>query len=77
MNPGPRQAVIVRPALAAQGRVVAGGGRSFGPVVRSHEIGLPKKVRALGLRHALSTKAKAGNIVVLDGFEAKPGQRVH
>jgi large subunit ribosomal protein L4 len=43
-----------------------GGGRSFGPVVRSHEIGLPKKVRALALRHALSAKAKDGGIVVLD-----------
>ena len=43
-----------------------GGGRSFGPVVRSHETGLPKKVRALALRHALSAKAKDGGIVVLD-----------
>jgi large subunit ribosomal protein L4 len=43
-----------------------GGGRSFGPVVRSHEIGLPKKVRALALRHALSAKAKDGGIMVLD-----------
>jgi len=43
-----------------------GGGRSFGPVVRSHETGLPKKVRALALRHALSAKAKDGGIVLLD-----------
>ncbi|HEY8596007.1 MAG TPA: 50S ribosomal protein L4 [Devosiaceae bacterium] len=43
-----------------------GGGRAFGPVVRSHAIDLPKKVRALALRHALSAKAKAGEIVVLD-----------
>src|ERR1700724_4482026 len=43
-----------------------GGGRSFGPVVRSHEIGLPKKVRALALRHALSAKAKDGGIVLID-----------
>ena len=43
-----------------------GGGRSFGPVVRSHEIGLPKKVRALALKHALSAKAKDGGIVVVD-----------
>src|SRR5437868_15195212 len=34
-----------------------GGGRAFGPVVRSHAIELPKKVRALALRHALSAKA--------------------
>jgi large subunit ribosomal protein L4 len=43
-----------------------GGGRAFGPVVRSHAIELPKKVRALALRHALSSKAKDGGIVVLD-----------
>jgi large subunit ribosomal protein L4 len=45
-----------------------GGGRAFGPVVRSHEIDLPKKVRVLGLKHALSTKAKSDAIVVLDGL---------
>jgi large subunit ribosomal protein L4 len=43
-----------------------GGGRSFGPLVRSHEHGLPKKVRALALRHALSAKAKDGGIMVVD-----------
>jgi large subunit ribosomal protein L4 len=43
-----------------------GGGRSFGPLVRSHEHGLPKKVRALALRHALSAKAKDGGILVVD-----------
>jgi large subunit ribosomal protein L4 len=43
-----------------------GGGRAFGPVVRSHAIDLPKKVRALALRHALSAKAKDGGIVILD-----------
>ena len=41
-----------------------GGGRAFGPVVRSHAHDLPKKVRALALRHALSAKAKDGAIVV-------------
>ncbi len=43
-----------------------GGGRAFGPVVRSHAIDLPKKVRALALKHALSAKAKAESIVVLE-----------
>ncbi|CAI9406432.1 50S ribosomal protein L4 [uncultured Pleomorphomonas sp.] len=43
-----------------------GGGKAFGPVVRSHEHDLPKKVRALGLKLALSAKAKGANIVVLD-----------
>ena len=40
----------------------------FGPVVRSHEVSLPKKVRALGLKHALSSKAKAGTLVVMDAI---------
>lgn len=43
-----------------------GGGKAFGPKPRSHAIEMPKKVRALALRHALSAKAKAGEIVVLD-----------
>ena len=43
-----------------------GGAKAMGPVQHSHEFSLPKKVRALGLRHALSTKAKEGAIVVLD-----------
>jgi len=41
-----------------------GGGRAFGPVVRSHEHELPKKVRVLALKHALSAKAKDGSIIV-------------
>ena len=48
-----------------------GGGRAFGPVVRSHAIELPKKVRALALKHALSSKAKDGGIVVLDKATVK------
>lgn len=48
-----------------------GGGRAFGPVTRSHAISLPKKIRALALKHALSTKAKAGDLVILDKAEAK------
>jgi large subunit ribosomal protein L4 len=46
-----------------------GGAKAMGPVAHSHEFDLPKKVRALGLRHALSAKAKAGSIMVID--EAK------
>ena len=42
-----------------------GGGRAFGPLVRSHAIDLPKKVRALALKHAVSSKAKDGGIIVL------------
>ncbi len=43
-----------------------GGGRSFGPVVRSHAIDLPKKVRVLALKHALSAKAKDGGIILIE-----------
>ncbi|MEW5964452.1 MAG: 50S ribosomal protein L4 [Pseudomonadota bacterium] len=43
-----------------------GGGKAFGPKPRSHAIELPKKVRALALRHALSAKAKAGDLVVIE-----------
>ena len=49
-----------------------GGAKAHGPVVRSHAFDLPKKVRALALRHALSSKAKAGSLIVLD--EAKVGE---
>ncbi|MBP0440886.1 50S ribosomal protein L4 [Tianweitania sediminis] len=43
-----------------------GGGKAHGPVSRSHEHDLPKKVRALGLKHALSAKAKASSLIVID-----------
>ena len=43
-----------------------GGAKAHGPVVRSHAFDLPKKVRALALRHALSSKAQAGNLIVLE-----------
>ena len=46
-----------------------GGGKAFGPVVRSHGHGLPKKVRKLALKTALSTKQAEGKLIVLD--EAK------
>ena len=51
-----------------------GGGRTFGPIVRSHAIGLPKKVRALALKHALSAKAKDGGIIVVDKMTLKDGK---
>jgi len=43
-----------------------GGAKAHGPVVRSHAFDLPKKVRALALKHALSSKAKTGALVILD-----------
>ena len=48
-----------------------GGGKAFGPSPRSHAIGLPKKVRALALRHALSAKAKAEELIILDKAEVE------
>ncbi|MGF1622015.1 MAG: 50S ribosomal protein L4 [Rhodomicrobiaceae bacterium] len=46
-----------------------GGGKAFGPVPRSHNIDLPKKVRALALKHALSSKAKSNELIILDKAE--------
>ena len=54
-----------------------GGGKAHGPKPRSHAIDLPKKVRALALRHALSAKAKAGEIVVLDSAVSKEAKTGH
>lgn len=48
-----------------------GGGKAHGPVVRSHEHDLPKKIRALGLKHALSAKAKASSIIIVDDLALK------
>lgn len=42
------------------------GGVYAGPTPRSHAFDLPKKVRALGLRHALSAKAASGNLVIIE-----------
>jgi large subunit ribosomal protein L4 len=47
-----------------------GGGRAFGPVVRDHAHDLPKKVRALALRHALSAKMRDGGVIVWEKAEA-------
>ena len=51
--------------------IFVGGAKAFGPRVRSHAFDLPKKVRALALRHALSAKANAGELIVLDKTETK------
>ena len=48
-----------------------GGARIFGPVVRSHEFDLPKKVRKLGLKAALSAKQADGKLLILDTAEVK------
>jgi large subunit ribosomal protein L4 len=56
---------------SARVNLFRGGGRSFGPHTRSHEIGLPKKVRALALKHALSAKAKDDGIIVIEALSVK------
>ena len=56
---------------SARVNLFRGGGRSFGPHPRSHEIGLPKKVRALALKHALSAKAKDDGIVIIETLDVK------
>ena len=47
-----------------------GGGKAHGPVVRSHAHDLPKKVRALALRHALSAKLKSEDLIIVDQLTA-------
>jgi large subunit ribosomal protein L4 len=47
-----------------------GGGRAHGPVVRSHAHDLPKKLRALALRHALSAKLKSEDVIIIDNLVA-------
>jgi large subunit ribosomal protein L4 len=59
---------------SARVNLFRGGGRSFGPTPRSHAIDLPKKVRALALKHALSAKAKDGGIIVLDKAAMQDGK---
>ncbi|MEM7751062.1 MAG: 50S ribosomal protein L4 [Pseudomonadota bacterium] len=51
-----------------------GGGKAFGPKPRSHAIDMPKKVRALALRHALSAKAQAGELIILDQATSEDGK---
>jgi len=46
--------------------IFRGGGIYKGPTPRSHAHDLPKKVRVLGLKHALSSKLKDGSLVVID-----------
>jgi large subunit ribosomal protein L4 len=59
---------------AASAPQFRGGGRAFGPQVRSHAHDLPKKVRALALRHALSSKAKDASIIVVDDVKLADGK---
>jgi large subunit ribosomal protein L4 len=51
-----------------------GGGRAFGPVLRAHSHDLPKKLRTLALKHALSAKAKEGQIMVFAEAHSADGK---
>ncbi len=54
--------------------IFRGGGVYKGPVVRSHAHDLNKKFRALGLKHALSSKVGAGELVIIENAEVKDGK---
>lgn len=51
---------------AASSNIFRGGGVSHGPVVRDHGFSLQKKVRQLGLKSALSSKARDGKLIIID-----------
>jgi large subunit ribosomal protein L4 len=59
---------------AASAPQFRGGGRAFGPVVRSHAHDLPKKVRALALKHALSAKVKDSTLIIVDDVKLAEGK---
>ncbi len=54
--------------------IFVGGGKAFGPRFRSHETSLNKKIRALGLRHALSSKVKDSSLIIIDKAELTGGK---
>ena len=54
--------------------IFIGGGKAHGPRVRDFNPSLNKKIRVLGLRMALSAKAKNGNLVILDNLDVKDGK---
>ena len=54
--------------------IFIGGGKAHGPRVRDFNPSLNKKIRALGLKMALSSKAKAGSLIVLEDLDVKDGK---
>lgn len=54
--------------------IFVGGGRAFGPIPRDHGHSLPKKIRSLGLKSALSSKQAGGDLIVIDTAELKDGK---
>ncbi len=59
---------------ARSANIFVGGGRAFGPIPRDHGYSLPKKIRKLGLKSALSAKQASGKIIVVDAAELKDGK---
>ena len=54
--------------------IFIGGGKAHGPRARVFASSLNKKVRALGLKMALSSKAKEGNLIILDNLDVGEGK---
>ena len=54
--------------------IFVGGGKAHGPRVRDFDPSLNKKIRALGLRMALSSKARDGQLVVIENLDVKDGK---
>ena len=54
--------------------IFRGGGKAHGPRPRSHAIALPKKVRRLALKHALSAKQASGDLVIIEEARVKDGR---
>lgn len=54
--------------------IFVGGGKAHGPRVRSHAHDLPKKVRTLALKHALSSKAGSDDLIIVDTASSKDGK---
>jgi large subunit ribosomal protein L4 len=54
--------------------IFIGGGKAHGPRVRDFDPSLNKKIRVLGLKMALSSKAKEGNLLVLDNLDVAEGK---
>ena len=55
--------------------IFIGGGKAHGPRVRMFTLGLNKKVRALGLKMALSSKAMGGNLMIVDNLDMGEGAK--
>jgi len=59
---------------ARSSNIFIGGGRAFGPIPRDHGFSLPKKIRSLGLKSALSAKQAGGKLIVVDAADLKDGK---